>query len=158
MPAASLDDARHDGDPPGLSELAGVCARVAAAARNTRDAARQEAGADRDAPGGCAHTSASAAYRPPPRTRELVTARDQTCRYPRCGQPAWRADLDHTRPYHLGGLTCRCNLGGLCRAHHQLKQLPGWTLTQPQPGVFVWTTPAGRSYTAGPDSYPCHAS
>jgi len=38
--------------------------------------------------------------------------------------------------------------------HHQIKQLPGWTLTQPRPGTFTWTTPAGRSYTTTPDPYP----
>jgi hypothetical protein len=55
---------------------------------------------------------AAAADQPPPRIREYVTARDLTCRYPFCGQPAWRGDLDHTRPWDKGGLTCSCNLGG----------------------------------------------
>ncbi len=146
---------RQGRDQPSQSELAGVCARITAAARRAADAARREAEADRDAPGGCAHATASPAYRPPPRIRELVIARDQTCRNPRCGQPAWKADLDHTRPYHLGGLTCGCNLGGACRTDHQLKQLPGWTLTQPEPGIFQWTTPAGRTYSTRPD--PHHA-
>jgi hypothetical protein len=140
----------------GGRELAYISERVIAAAGRARETARREAEADRRAPGGCAHATASAAYRPPPRIREFVIARDQTCRNPRCGQPAWRADLDHTRPHHLGGLTCRCNLGGACRGDHQLKQLPGWSLTQPQPGVFQWTTPAGRTYTTRPDQH--HAS
>ena len=76
-----------------------------------------------------------------------------TCRHPRCGQPAWRADLDHTTPFDHGGPTCPCNLGALCRHHHQLKQHPRWTLTQPQPGTFLWTTPAGRTYTTNSDQY-----
>jgi hypothetical protein len=80
-----------------------------------------------------------------------VIARDLTCRFPYCGQPAWRGDLDHTHPWHKGGRTCRCNLGPLCRFHHILKQLLGWSLTQPRPGVFQWTTPAGRVYTVEPD-------
>jgi hypothetical protein len=104
--------------------------------------------------GGCAHASESPGYRPPPRLREYVAARDVTCRNPVCGQPAWRADLDHTIPYDQGGRTCRCNLGGGCRRHHQLKQHPRWKLEQTKPGVFTWTTPAGRTYTTGPDSYP----
>ncbi len=135
------------------AELAGIRARITAAARRAADTARRHADADRDAPGGCAHATASPAYRPPPRIREYVIARDQTCRNPRCGQPAWRADLDHTRPYDHGGPTCKCNLGGACRSDHQLKQLPGWTLTQPQPGIFQWTTPAGRTYTTRPDQH-----
>ena len=121
----------------------------------TRAAARADAAraADAAAPGGCAHTAAAPGYRPPPRIREHVTARDHTCRGPRCGQPAWRADLDHTIPYDQGGLTCPCDLGAVCRRHHRLKQHPGWTLTQPRPGIFSWTTPAGRTYTTHPHQH-----
>ena len=104
--------------------------------------------------GGCAHHGATAAYRPTTAIRDYVTARDQTCRYPCCRQPAWHADLDHTRPWHTGGPTCPCNLGALCRTHHILKQLQGWTLTQPRPGIFQWTTPTGRTYTTEPDMHP----
>jgi len=77
-----------------------------------------------------------------------------TCRSPICGQPAWRADLDHTVPYDQGGRTCRCNIGGGCRRHHQLKQHPRWKLDQPRPGHFTWTTPAGRTYATEPDTHP----
>jgi hypothetical protein len=105
------------------------------------------------AAGGCAHATASTAYRPPPRLKEYIAARDLTCRFPRCRQPAWRGDLDHTIPFDDGGLTCRCNLGGLCRTHHILKHHPDWKLRQIAPGVFAWTTPAGRTYTSTPDVY-----
>ena len=104
--------------------------------------------------GGCAHTGESPAYRPPPRLREYVIARDVTCRNPACRQPAWRADLDHTHPYDNHGRTCGCNLGGACRSHHQLKQHPRWKLQQTRPGEFTWTTPAGRTYTTSPDVHP----
>jgi hypothetical protein len=106
------------------------------------------------AAGGCAHAERSPAYRPPPRLREQVTARDLTCRFPTCGQPAWRADLDHTIPHDQGGRTCVCNLGGRCRKHHILKQDPRWKLEQGPRGEFTWTTPAGRTYTTSPDIYP----
>ncbi len=120
-----------------------------------RAAARAAAQADADhAAGGCAHTGATTAYRPPPRLHETVTARDLTCRFPSCRQPAWRGDLDHTQPYDQGGRTCACNLGGLCRRHHILKQHPRWHLTQPEPGTFHWTTPTGRTYLATPDTHP----
>ncbi len=105
------------------------------------------------AAGGCAHTAASDAYRPPPRLREHVIARDLTCRNPVCGQPAWRADLDHTIPWEHGGPTCSCNLGGECRRDHQLKQHPRWKLTQIKPGWFEWTAPSGRTYTSKPARY-----
>jgi len=45
-------------------------------------------------------------------------------------------------------------LAPLCRRHQQVKQAPGWSLTQPEPGVLVWTAPHGRSYQVRPDPYP----
>jgi hypothetical protein len=39
------------------------------------------------------------------------------------------------------------------RRHHKLKQTPGWRLEQPQPGVFRWTAPSGRTYTTTPTVY-----
>ena len=132
-----------------LSAIATVALQAAARAL---DHALAQAAAD-TAAGGCAHTEESPAYRPPPRLREQVTARDLTCRFPTCGQPAWRADLDHTMPHDQGGRTCKCNLGGRCRKHHILKQDPRWKLEQGPHGEFTWTTPAGRTYTASPDTY-----
>ncbi|HEX5292909.1 MAG TPA: DUF222 domain-containing protein, partial [Streptosporangiaceae bacterium] len=107
IPAGALDTAPAAS--PGLPE--GIYTRLLTAARRARDHAHEQADADRDAPGGCAHTTASPAYQPPPRIREHVTARDRTCRHPGCGQPAWHADLDHTTPHDQGGHTCPCNLG-----------------------------------------------
>jgi len=135
-------------DPPG-----GILAHALQAAGRALARARVAAAADAAA-GGCAHGSASSSYRPPPRLKEYITARDLTCRFPTCRQPAWRGDLDHTIPYDQGGLTCRCNLGGLCRTHHRIKQHLGWTLHQTAPGIFAWTTPAGRTFSATPDMHP----
>jgi hypothetical protein len=104
--------------------------------------------------GNCAHLRQAAAYRPPGKLRELVVIRHRTCGFPGCGRPARRCDLDHTRAYDQGGRTCQCNLEPLCRAHHQAKQAPGWQLSQPQPGVLIWTAPHGREYTVTPDPYP----
>jgi len=135
-------------DPPGET-VARALQTAARAAARARDSAHADAAA-----GGCAHRSASPAYRPPPRLQDYITARDLTCRFPTCRQPAWRGDLDHTIPYDKGGPTCRCNLGGLCRTHHQLKQHPHWRLEQTAPGAFQWTTPASRTFSATPDTYP----
>jgi hypothetical protein len=137
----------------GSSPLGGMAAAALQAGARALDRALAQAAAD-TAAGGCAHAEQSPAYRPPPRLREHVTARDRTCRFPTCGQPAWRADLDHTIPHDQGGRTCPCNLGGGCRKHHILKQDPRWKLEQTRPGEFTWTTPAGRTYTVGPDTYP----
>jgi hypothetical protein len=128
-----------------------AAARAAACAPAGYDAGAR---GDTGTAGGCGHHMASGSYRPPPRLREHIAARDRTCRFAPCGQPAWRTDLDHTIPWHNGGPTCTCNLGGCCRTHHKIKQLPGWQLEQPQPGTFRWTTPAGRTYYAQPDPYP----
>jgi hypothetical protein len=43
--------------------------------------------------------------------------------------------------------------GGGRRRCHQVKQSPGWKVTQPQPGWHVWTTPTGRTYTQEPWRY-----
>ncbi len=139
--------------PAGAGPLAPVAAAAVRAGARALDRAIARAAADQAA-GGCAHTDQSPAYRPPPRLREHVIARDVTCRNPSCGQPAWRGDLDHTIPWDDGGRTCRCDLGGACRRDHQLKQHPRWKLTQTRPGWFTWTAPGGRTYQAGPDTYP----
>jgi hypothetical protein len=45
-------------------------------------------------------------------------------------------------------------MGGLCREHHLLKQNPFWVLQQSAPGIFNWTTPAGRLHAVTPDIHP----
>ncbi len=85
------------------AELAGTSTRAAILRAAAKAAAkiRRQATADQDADSDCAHTTASAAYRPPPTIRDLIEARDQACRFPGCRQPAWRGDLDHTTPVPL---------------------------------------------------------
>jgi hypothetical protein len=104
--------------------------------------------------GPCQHAAAEHRYRPSRRLQHLVRARNATCTAPGCGRRAASCDLDHTDPRHQGGRTCECNLAPLCRHHHRCKQAEGWRLEQPEPGVLVWHTPAGRSYTTTPTPYP----
>jgi hypothetical protein len=101
----------------------------------------------------CDHRLAVACYRIPKGLRRLLEARDRTCRFPSCRQPAWRSDMDHTVAHHLGGRTCGCNLSAECRHHHRLKQQPGWILRQPAPGLLTWTTPARLVYASTPEPY-----
>ena len=92
-------------------------------------------------------------YKPPQSLAEHVITRDQTCRGPGCRVPAHRCDLDHTEPFNPEagtGPTSEHNLGPECRTHHQLKQRPGWNLTQAGDGTFTWRTPSGHTYTTRP--------
>lgn len=102
----------------------------------------------------CDHAMHVSGYRIPPATRRWVAIRDRTCFNPICRMPASRCDQDHTIPWHKGGRSCPCNLGAGCRTHHQMKQLPGWQLTQDRPGYFTIQTRAGLVYTKTPDPYP----
>jgi len=106
------------------------------------------------AAGGCAHEEASPGYRVPDSMRALVEARDRTCGFPTCRQPAWRCEQDHSIAYRLGGPTCPCNLSPECARHLHLKHLPSWQLDQPRPGVLTWTTPARLTHTVTSGPYP----
>jgi hypothetical protein len=101
----------------------------------------------------CDHRHAEAGYRPSRKLKHLVTTRSTRCSAPGCGRAAARCDLDHTLAWDKGGLTCECDLAPLCRHHHRCKQAEGWQLTQPAPGVLVWRTPHGRTYTTTPTEY-----
>jgi hypothetical protein len=82
---------------------------------------------------------------PTPALARLVRHQQGRCLFPGCGMPANRTDIDHTVAHEAGGRTALDNLGLLCRRHHGAKH-SGWTLGQPQPGVFHWTSPTRRTY------------
>jgi Domain of unknown function (DUF222) len=104
------------------------------------------------AKGACDHGHAEDRYTPSRRLAHLVRARTATCTAPGCQADAAHADLDHTTAYPEG-LTDQCNLGPKCRTHHRAKQAPGWKVEQPEPGVFRWTLPSGRTHTTRPTTY-----
>ncbi|MBV9141908.1 MAG: DUF222 domain-containing protein [Pseudonocardiales bacterium] len=88
-------------------------------------------------------------YRPPAHLAGLVITRDQTCQFPGCRVPAHRCDLDHGVAYDPAtgtGPTSDTNLGPKCRRHHQVKQTPGWSVTQHPDGCTTWVTPSGHRY------------
>ena len=130
----------------GTGELAKVLQRALRAGADARPS--------RVGPGSCTHEEASPGYRVPDPMRALVEARDRTCGFPTCRQPAWRCEQDHTIAYRLGGATCPCNLSAECSRHHHLKHLPSWRLEQPRPGLLMWTTPARLTHTVSPRRYP----
>ena len=102
---------------------------------------------------GCDHRYRVSSYRPGGRLRRLVQVRDHECTWPPCSRPARESDFEHAVPYGKGGATCACNAGARSRRCHQVKQLPGWTVTQPKPGWHRWTTPTGRTYVQKPWRY-----
>jgi hypothetical protein len=89
-------------------------------------------------------------YTPSDRLAEFIRTRDQTCRFPGCRQPAHRSDLDHTIAFSAGGRTVRINLAVLCRRHHRVKHLPGWTTAQDPDGTLTFTTPHGHVHRTRP--------
>jgi hypothetical protein len=104
--------------------------------------------------GPCDHSAAEPGYVPSRKLGHLIRARNPRCTAPHCGQPAASCDLDHTFPWHRGGITCECDLSPLCRHHHRCKQSEGWWLEQLEPGILRWTVPSGRHYTTYPGTYP----
>ena len=85
-------------------------------------------------------------YEPPQDLQDFLIARDRTCRFPGCRQPAHLSDLDHAVPWDEGGTTSANNLGSLCRRHHNLKTHHGWKLINQPDGACTWISPAGHKY------------
>jgi Domain of unknown function (DUF222) len=143
-PAAGPAEERPMGSGP-LAKILAAALRAGAKAFAVRPS--------QTAAGGCTHEGASAGYRVPDSMRALVEARDRTCGFPTCRQPAWRCEQDHSIAYRLGGPTCPCNLSPECSRHHHLKHLPNWRLDQPRAGVLTWTTPARLTHTVTSGPY-----
>jgi hypothetical protein len=101
----------------------------------------------------CDHRHATDAYQPSDKLRRLVQVRDRECTFPTCSRHARDCDFEHGVPYDQGGITDACNAGARSRRCHQVKQAPGWSVTQPKPGWHVWTTPTGRTYVQEPWRY-----
>ena len=92
-------------------------------------------------------------YRPSPRMRAFLAARDRVCGFPGCNRRAHDCECDHVVNYGLpNGETIAINLGPLCRQHHNAKTHGRWTLTyDPDTTTKTWTSPLSRTYTTGTD-------
>lgn len=89
-------------------------------------------------------------YRPSEQLRRHLRARDRRCRFPGCGIPARKCDLDHNHAASAGGATCETNLATFCRRHHVLKHNSPWHVEQKPGGLIEWTSPTGRIYVDAP--------
>jgi hypothetical protein len=92
-----------------------------------------------------------ATYRPSASTVRRVRARDGVCRFPGCGTPANRTDLDHVVAFPAGQ-TEHTNLICLCRTHHLFKHHGGWAPAVHSDGRVTWRAPDGRERTTTPRS------
>jgi len=95
---------------------------------------------------------ATDAYQPGAALREFILARDLTCRFPTCGQPARRCQIDHITPFDpdkpAWTQTHQGNLHLLCQRHHQLKTDGAWNVRRdPNTGDTHWTSALGYHYT-----------
>ena len=111
-------------------------------------------------------------YRPGADLTRTVQARDVTCTFPGCRQPATRSELDHRTPYDHqrppdpqrladgslsgpdadpGAQTSLANLHALCKHHHQAKTKGWWKVTwDPTTGISTWTDRHGLTYARHP--------
>ena len=89
-------------------------------------------------------------YRPSEAILRTLRVRDEHCRFPGCGQPTWRCDVDHTHDAAWGGETSIDNLAHLCRRHHTLKHATAWKVKQLGGGLLEWQSPTGRIYIDTP--------
>jgi hypothetical protein len=88
--------------------------------------------------------------RPSAKDAAFVRARDRSCRTPTCRRTASRSELDHRRPWSDGGASLPFNLDCRCGRHHDLKELPGVSVTR-RGATTTLTLPCGNVYLVGPD-------
>ncbi|MDR1799141.1 MAG: HNH endonuclease [Bifidobacteriaceae bacterium] len=87
----------------------------------------------------------------------VVRLRDQTCRFPGCGVPAFECELDHVAPFRpwapANQQTVASNLQALCQAHHLAKHdrdrrgdLLWHVRRDPATGATIWHAPNGKAH------------
>jgi hypothetical protein len=93
-----------------------------------------------------------ATYKLPRRLRRHIQYRDGTCRFPGCGRPARKTDIDHLHEWADGGLSNYDNLFCPCAYHHKMKSITRWRVTHLGEGILRWTSPDGKNYDTHPDN------
>ncbi|UYM05738.1 HNH endonuclease signature motif containing protein [Solicola gregarius] len=92
-------------------------------------------------------TISATGYVAPPRLKEQLGLMNASiCTFPHCTRPARVADYDHILNHADGGPTDSRNGHRLCRYHHRAKTFTTWQVSNPGPGIWLWQSPAGRTY------------
>lgn len=96
-------------------------------------------------------------YRPGADLTRTVAARDVTCTFPGCRQPAARCEIDHREPFDHHRRpdhptqTSLANLHALCKHHHEAKTRRWWQVSwDPTTGISTWTDRHGLTYARHP--------
>ncbi len=94
-------------------------------------------------------STATDAYEVPAAMRERLTCAQPYEVFPWSTRRSRRLDLDHTRPFRPGrrGQTRPDNLGPLGRTVHRARTHGGFRVEQPVPGLWIWQTPLGGTYS-----------
>ncbi len=85
--------------------------------------------------------------RPTAAMRRHVEARRRTCVFPGCRMPATRSDMDHRVPWSESRRTRTADLAPLCRHHHTVRHLAGWSYRTADGASVTWSTPLRHTYT-----------
>ncbi|MCK0517712.1 HNH endonuclease signature motif containing protein [Williamsia sp. DF01-3] len=94
-------------------------------------------------------------YQPSQALREMIIARDGTCRTPGCSTPASECEIDHIIPFNhadprSGGWTIEEDLAPICRPDHKRKTLGYWIARMHSDRTITWTTQYGQTYVTRP--------
>lgn len=84
--------------------------------------------------------------RPTAAMRRHIQARQRICVFPGCRMPATRSDVDHEIPWAESFRTQPRHLAPLCRHHHTIRHLPGWSYRIDRNDTITWRTPLHHMY------------
>jgi hypothetical protein len=73
--------------------------------------------------------------------RNLVKERDRHSQFRGCNVGANHCDVHHIVAWHDGGETSEWNLVAICRRHHRMIHLDGWTITRHSDGSLETCSP-----------------
>jgi hypothetical protein len=86
------------------------------------------------------------AYEIPDRHRQAVHLMSPADTFPYASCLSRQMQVDHTVPYHQGGVTGVGNYGPMTTRHHRIKTHGGWQVHQPFPGIYIFRDPHGAFY------------